>query len=278
MTPYLAATQSIDWNLLFHRIFNGSPVFWQALGATVYLSVCSELLGIILGIIAVSAARSRFRVLKAVAWLYRLVMRGTPPIVQIFFIYYGANLLLGFDLFPTKLVVGPVTVSGAVLAGIAALGLNEGAYMSEIIRGGLDSVDVGQLEAGLAVGMSKRQAMRRIIAPQAARVIIPTVGNQYNYMIKATSLLSFIGVYEMFQDAEVGYSATFRPVEYFIAVAFWYLVLTSAWGLVQSRIERKLGAAERRSTLRRRLRHRPGARPWAQPTLDRRAAVEKVQA
>lgn len=248
-----ASASQIDWNLLFHRIFNGSPVFWRALWATVYISVLAEILGIILGMITVGVSRSRVPPLRWLAWTYRLIMRGTPPIVQIFFIYYGANLLLGFDLFPTSLAIGSVTFSGAVIAGIVALGLNEGAYMSEIIRGGVDSVDVGQREAAIAVGMTGRQAMRRIIAPQAARVIIPTVGNQYNYMLKATSLLSFIGVYELFQDAEVGYSATFRPVEYFIGVAFWYLVLTSLWGLIQARIESKLGASEFDSRGERRL-------------------------
>lgn len=239
-----ASASQVDWHLLFERIFNSSPVFWRALATTVYISVCAELLGIILGIITMGLSRSRISPLRWLAWVYRLVMRGTPPIVQIFFIYYGANLLLGFDLFPTNLTVGSVTVSGAVIAGIVALGLNEGAFMSEIIRGGVDSVEAGQLEAALSVGMTRRQAMRKIIAPQAARVIIPTIGNQYNYMLKATSLLSFIGVYEMFQDAQVGYSATFRPVEYFIGVAIWYLVLTSVWGLIQSRIEKKLGASE----------------------------------
>jgi polar amino acid transport system permease protein len=239
-----ASASQIDWHLLFGRIFNGSPVFWGSLVATVYISVCAELLGIVLGIITMGASRSRILPLRWLAWLYRLVMRGTPPIVQIFFIYYGANLLLGFDIFPTNLTIASVTVSGAVVAGIVALGLNEGAYMSEIIRGGVDAVEVGQLEAALSVGMTRRQAMRKIIAPQAARVITPTIGNQYNYMLKATSLLSFIGVYEMFQDAQVGYSATFRPVEYFIGVAIWYLVLTSLWGLIQSRIEKKLGASD----------------------------------
>jgi polar amino acid transport system permease protein len=235
----------IDWHILFQRIANGQATFWRALSATVYLSVSAEVLGIILGIITVAIARSPVKPLRFLAWLYRLVIRGTPPIVQIFFIYYGANLLLGFNLFPTLLKLGIVSVPGAVIAGIAALGINEGAYMSEIIRGGLDSVDPGQLEAALAVGLTRRQAMRRIIAPQAARVIIPTIGNQYNYMIKATSLLSFIGVYELFEDAEVGYSATFRPVEYFLGVAFWYLVLTTVWSLIQAQIERKLGASER---------------------------------
>lgn len=248
-----ASATQIDWGLLFDRIFNGSSVFWRSLWTTVYIAVSAEVLGVLIGIVTLATLRSRIPPLRWLAWVYRLIMRGTPPIVQIFFIYYGANLILGFDLFPSQLTIGSVAISGAVLAGITALALNEGAFMSEIIRAGVDSVDSGQLESALAVGMTRRQAMRRIIAPQAARVITPAVGNQFNYMLKATSLLSFIGVYEMFQDAQVGYSASFRPVEYFIGVAIWYLVLTSLWGLVQARIEKKLGASDFDVTGERRL-------------------------
>ncbi len=88
-------------------------------------------------------------------------------------------------------------------------------------------------------------AMRRIVLPQAARVIVPPLGNEFNGMMKTTSLLAFIGVYELFLDAEQGYSVTFKPVEYFAAVAFWYLVLTTVWSLIQVQIERKLGASDR---------------------------------
>lgn len=255
MTAHLAAgsASQIDWGLLFDRIFNGDSVFWRSLWTTVYIAVTAEVLGVLIGILTLATLRSRIAPLRWLAWVYRLVMRGTPPIVQIFFIYYGANLILGFDLFPAQLTVGSMVISGAVLAGITALALNEGAFMSEIIRAGVDSVDSGQLESAMAVGMTRRQAMRRIIAPQAARVITPAVGNQFNYMLKATSLLSFIGVYEMFQDAQVGYSASFRPVEYFIGVAIWYLVLTSVWGLIQARIEKKLGASDSDFTRERRL-------------------------
>ncbi len=247
MIEVLAASGSatrMDWGLLVDRIFNNNPTFWGSLWVTVYISVLAEMLGIILGMITLGSRRSRFIVVRALSWFYQWIMRGTPPIVQIFFIYYGVNLLFGFNVFPTHATFVWVTVSGAVIAGIVALGLNEGAFMSEIIRGGIDSIDPGQLESALAVGMTRRQAMRRIVAPQAARVIIPTVGNQFNYMLKATSLLSFIGVYEMFQDAQVGYAATFRPVEYFMGVAFWYLVLTSLWAILQAKIEKKLGASE----------------------------------
>ncbi|MGH8963623.1 MAG: amino acid ABC transporter permease [Jatrophihabitantaceae bacterium] len=255
MTMHLAATSAtqIDWRLLRDRVFNGDSVFWRSLWTTVYIAVSAEVLGILIGIVTLATLRSRIAPLRWLAWVYRLVMRGTPPIVQIFFVYYGANLVLGFDLFPSQLTIGSWVFSGAVLAGITALALNEGAFMSEIIRAGVDSVDPGQLESAMAVGMTRRQAMRRIIAPQAARVVTPAVGNQFNYMLKATSLLSFIGVYEMFQDAQVGYAASFRPVEYFIGVAVWYLVLTSLWGLIQARIEKKLGASDADITGGRRL-------------------------
>jgi len=125
-----------------------------------------------------------------------------------------------------------------------ALAINEGAYMSEIIRAGIQSVDPGQMEAALSVGMPRSLAMRRIVLPQAARVIVPPLGNEFNGMIKNTSLLAFIGVYEMFFDAETHYSTTFKPVEYFLAVAFWYLVLTTIWSIIQARIERRLDPAE----------------------------------
>jgi len=255
MTAHMAATSAtqIDWRLLLDRVLNGDSVFWRSLWTTVYIAVSAEVLGVLIGILTLATLRSRVPPVRWLAWVYRLVMRGTPPIVQIFFIYYGANLVLGFDLFPAQITIGSTVISGAVLAGITALALNEGAFMSEIIRAGVDAVDPGQLESAMAVGMTRRQAMRRIIAPQAARVVTPAVGNQFNYMLKATSLLSFIGVYEMFQDAQVGYSASFRPVEYFIGVAVWYLVLTSVWGLIQARIEKKLGASDSDITGGRRL-------------------------
>jgi polar amino acid transport system permease protein len=161
----------------------------------------------------------------------------------VFFIFFGANLFFGFTLFPREVSLVGLTLSGAVLAGITALAVNEGAYMSEIIRAGIQAVDPGQMEAALSVGMTRSKAMRRIVLPQAARVIVPPLGNEFNNMIKNTSLLAFIGVYELFFDAEVGYSTTFRPVEYFFAVAFWYLVLTTIWSLIQARIERRLDPA-----------------------------------
>ena len=113
----------------------------------------------------------------------------------------------------------------------------------------IDSVDRGQMEAAKSIGMTYGLAMRRIILPQAARVIVPPLGNEFNAMIKNTSLVFTIGVYEMFSDAEIHYSQTFQPVEFFGAVAIWYLVLTSVWTVIQAAIERKLAASERADEL-----------------------------
>ena len=101
------------------------------------------------------------------------------------------------------------------------------------------------MEAAKSLGMTYSLGMRRIVLPQAARVIVPPLGNEFNNMIKTTSLVSFIGATELFQDAEIHYSQTFKPVEYFVAVAFWYLVLTSIWSLIQLWIERKLAKSDR---------------------------------
>jgi len=236
---------AVDWHLLKQRILEPNHPFVTALIRTVYIAVVAQILGVALGLASALMQMSRLRVLRFISYVYVLLVRGTPLLVQIFFMYYGANLLLGFTLFPRTVNFGLFSLDGVIVAGIAALAINEGAYMSEIIRAGITSIDRGQMEAAKSVGMRYSLAMRRIVLPQAARVIVPPLGNEFNGMIKNTSLLAFIGVYELFLDAEQGYSVTFKPVEYFIGVAFWYLVLTTIWTLIQVQIERKLGASER---------------------------------
>ena len=235
---------NVEWSIIAERILSPDREFWRALVTTISIAVIAQLLGIALGLISALAGVSRLVPVRFLSAAYVLLIRGTPLVVQIFFIYFGAPLFLEFNLFPREVVIGALVVSGAILAGITALAINEGAYMSEIIRAGIQSVDPGQMEAALAVGMTRPLAMRRIVLPQAARVIVPPLGNEFNGMIKNTSLLAFIGVYEMFFDAEVHYSTTFQPVEYFMAVAFWYLILTTIWSLIQARIERRLDPAE----------------------------------
>jgi polar amino acid transport system permease protein len=231
---------TVAWSVVWERIAHPDHAFALALWRTVYISISAQVIGVCLGLIAALMRMSRLRPLRILSGAYVLVFRGTPVIVQIFFVYFGANLLFGFTLIPNEVHIGITTLSGAVFAGIVALGINEGAYMREIIRAGIDSVDRGQMEAAKSLGMTYRLAMRRIVLPQAARVIVPPLGNEFNNMLKTSSLVFFIGVTELFGDAEIRNSTAFQPVEYFTAVAFWYLVLTSAWSMIQARIEKAL--------------------------------------
>ncbi|MGH2976749.1 MAG: amino acid ABC transporter permease [Gaiellaceae bacterium] len=226
---------AVDWHIIWLRIFHPGNVFARALWATVYISVISQAAGVALGLITALMRMSRFAPLRLISGIYVWVFRGTPLLVQIFYIYVTVNL-------PT-LHFGIWTVPSEALTGIVALSLNEGAYMREIIRAGIDAVDKGQMEASKSLGMRSGLAMRRIILPQAARVIVPPLGNEFNNMMKNTSLLSIIGVYELFADAQQGYSASFKS-EYYAAVAVWYLLLTTTWTFIQAWIERRLAKSE----------------------------------
>lgn len=226
-----------DWHIIWSRIFHPNGPFAHALWATIYISIVAQVLGILLGLVAALARMSRFLPFRLLSGTYVLIFRGTPVLVQIFFFYFALGL-------PNVIHLGVFNLTAEVAAGILALSINEGAYMREIIRAGIDSIDKGQMEAAKSLGMRSGLAMRRIILPQAARVIVPPLGNEFNNMMKTTSLVYTIGVYELFADAEQGYSQTFHT-EYFVAVAFWYLVLTTIWSLIQASIERRLAASER---------------------------------
>src|SRR6266540_3496494 len=240
---------AVDWHVVWERLFHPDSIFARALWTTIYIAVLAQVIGVVLGLIAALMRMSRIWPMRVLSGLYVWFFRGTPLLVQIFFIYFGVNLLFGFTLIPNSLHFGLFNLDGAVVAGILALGINEGAYMREIIRAGIDAIDKGQMEAARSLGMTYPLAMRRIVLPQAARVIVPPLGNEFNSMLKTSSLLSFIGVYELFQDADVHYANTFQPVEYFLAVACWYLLLTSIWALIQAQIERRLAASERADEL-----------------------------
>ncbi len=234
---------SVDWHIIWSRIFHPDHIFLRAMYTTVYIAVIAQVIGIVLGLIAALMRQSKLLPLRLLSGLYVLIFRGTPLLVQIFFIYFGANLLLGFTLIPNTLHLGLFSLDGAVVAGILALGINEGAYMREIIRAGIDAVDRGQMEAARSLGMTYRLAMRRIVLPQASRVIVPPLGNEFNNMLKTTSLLVIISVPELyvtFSRKNASGPTVFHPFELFIAAAIWYLLLTSVWGIIQAQIERRL--------------------------------------
>jgi polar amino acid transport system permease protein len=231
---------SFDWSFFWQYLLEPSSVYLNGLLLTVVLSVVSQLFGTALGLAAALARVSTFRPLQLAARFYIWVMRGTPLLVQIVFIYTGlaaANILRFHDVH-----LGFLLIAGNVQAGILALSLNEGAYMAEIIRAGIASVDHGQAEAASSLGMTRGLLMRRIVLPQALRLIIPPLGNQFNIMLKNSTLVSIIGVPELLLITESINSATFRTFELYTVVGLYFLTLTTLWGFAQRGIEARFAA------------------------------------
>ena len=218
---------AFDWGFFWHYLLEPSSVYLHGLWLTLSLSVISQSLGTVIGLFAALGRLSRFRLIQTIVGFYVWVMRGTPLLVQIVFIYTGlaAGNIFRFE----DIHLGFVVIPGNIQAAIVALSLNEGAYMSEIIRAGIASVDIGQTEAAKSLGMTYGKLMRRIVLPQAARVILPPLGNDFNGMLKNTTLVSVIGVPELLLATEMITSATFRVFELYLVVALYYLTLTTLW-------------------------------------------------
>jgi polar amino acid transport system permease protein len=218
----------------------------NGLGLTIGISVISQLIGVILGIFAAMGRLAKFLPFRLIANFYIWVFRGTPLLVQLSFFYYGLATA-GLFKWPS-IVAGPIDILPEILAGIVILGVNEGAYMAEIVRAGILAVDPGQTEAAKSLGMTYGQTMRRIVLPQAARVIIPPLGNEFNNMLKTTSLLSAVSIFELYNTFSVSAGQSYATFELFAACAVWYLLLTTIWGLVQSRIERRFSRGTEQSS------------------------------
>ena len=215
-----------DSNAFFETLF--SETFLVPALTTLGITFAAMALAIMLGFGGALAALSRFRALRWLAQGYLGFFRGVPVLVQIVFWYNALPVLTN----------NAINLP-ALIAGTIALGLNEGAYMTEIIRSGLISVDPGQREAARALGMTKARAMRRIVLPQALRVIIPPTGNQFIAMLKTTSLLFAIAVPEIFSTGTNIYSQNFKYFEVLLVVSLWYLALTAILTALQKLIERR---------------------------------------
>ena len=189
------------------------PQFWPASVVVVEITILSIVLSWVCGLACALAKASPFRVFRYPAEFYLWFVRGTPLLTQIFVIYFGLPQL-GLDL-------------DAFSAGVIALGVNGGAYVAEIIRGGLLSIPRGQSESAAALGMTYFQLMRRIVLPQVIRVIIPPITNDAATTLKNTSLLSTIAIMELMLQTQVIVSSTFRPFEFYILVSLIYLVMTT---------------------------------------------------
>lgn len=267
-----ASTYQYRWDFFFTSIFQPDSLILRGVGLTLFISVISQTIGVVLGVFGAIGKMAKSPVFRVPASLYVWFFRGTPLLVQISLIYFGLGVT-GIYSWPDIQALGPFG-KGAVQAGIMALGVNEGAYMSEIVRAGILSIDPGQMEAGKSLGMTFGQAMRRIILPQAARVIVPPLGNEFNNMLKTTSLLVVISVPELyvtFSYKNASGPTVFHPFELFLAAAVWYLLLTTIWGLIQAQIERRLGrgvGGERGPSLRERLFGIRAARPEELPLIS----------
>lgn len=234
---------NFDWDYFWRSLFTPHESFLHGLGLTIAISVAAMVLALALGLIIAVMGRSRFMPFRVFASLYIWVIRGTPLLVQLVIIYTGFaaaelfrfedfSLSFNFETFSIGLFI-----KGAVQAAIVALMLNESAYISEIVRGGLESIEKGQNEAALSLGMTPLASMRWIIVPQAIRVMVPPLGNSFNGLMKNTSILSIIGVAEMFQIGSSMSASTFKVFEIYIVVALYYLLLTTIWTVIQTFIE-----------------------------------------
>ena len=229
---------TFDWSYFWASLVTPTPRFLSGLALTVIISVVSMALALIVGLLVALMGRSRFLPFKIFSSIYIWIIRGTPLLVQLVIIYTGfaaANLFRFQDVD----VLGAL-IRGAVQAAIVGLTLNESAYIAEIVRSGLESVDRGQNEAAISLGMTPLQSMRQIIVPQAIRVMVPPLGNSFNGLMKSTSILSIIGVAEMFQVGSTMSSATFKTFEVYAVVALYYLALTTIWTFIQTAIENVL--------------------------------------
>lgn len=213
------------WDSFFDNLT--STYLLGGVWVTVWLSVLAMALGLALGLVSALLAISQNSFLRRVSGVYTTLWRGTPMLVQLIIIYTGLPQL-GIQL----------TVVQSALIG---LGVNEGAYISEIIRAGIQAVPKGQSEAARALGMNYFRRMRLVTLPQAVRLIVPPLGNNFNGLLKSSSLVSVISMEELLRRSQLQIQVEFAVLEIFTVTALYYLVLTSFWSAIQRRLERRLG-------------------------------------
>lgn len=239
---------NFDWVVLWKYLWPPSaledPLIRTGLVVTIAVSIVAQALGVLFGLFAALGKMSKFAPLRIIADAYIWYFRGTPLLVQMALLFFGLGVTHIYD-FP-DILIGDLKIIGAIQAGTLALAINEGAYMAEIVRAGIEAIDPGQMEAAKSLGMTFGLAMRRIILPQAAKVIVPPLGNEFNNMMKTTSLMEFISAPELFFAYTQLNARLFQPFELFIAASLYYLAMTTVWSIIQSRIEAGLG--ERKGT------------------------------
>lgn len=238
----IVVNENLHWDVIAAHLMDGRVL--GGLWVTIQLTVLSMLIGLVLGILAAVTQLSGSPVLRGASALYTWFFRGTPLLVQLIF-WFNIGLVfpsfgLGVPFDGPKLIEWQanelITPFTAALLGLA---INEGAYMAEIVRAGIRSVDPGQREAAEALGMSHRQVLRRVVLPQAMRVIIPPTGNQFISMLKTTSMVSVIAGAELLTVSQRIYLGNFEVIAMLIVASIWYIVLTTVASVGQHFVERR---------------------------------------
>ena len=209
------------------------PLLLQGALVTLEITALAVGLGLVYGLVAALAQLSKFAPLRLIAKVYVDFIRGTPLLVQIFIIYFALPVVIGHRIDP-------------FFAAVAACSINSGAYVAEIFRAGIQSIDIGQMRAGLSLGMNWTMTMRYIILPQAFKRIIPPLGNEFIAMLKDSSLVSVIGFEELTRSGQLIIAETYGSLEIWSAVAIIYLVMTLTITRIVSVLEKKFRASDAR--------------------------------
>ncbi len=239
----VATNPRFGWGTAGHYLFSDRVL--HGLLVTLELTVVSMLVGIVLGVLLAVMRLSPNPLVAGASGLYIWFFRGIPVLVQILFWSFIAALYptvsLGIPFGPDLVHGDANTLITPFLAAILGLGLNQAAYQAEIVRAGILSVEEGQTDAAHALGMTRLQTMRRIVLPQAMRVIVPPTGNEVISMLKTTSLVSVIAYPELLYSVQLIYAANFRQIPLLLVACFWYLVVTTILSIGQYYVERRFG-------------------------------------
>lgn len=213
--------------LFFELLVEHFPSFMKAMGQTVQITLYSLLIASILGIIFGLMKVSRSGILSSIANAYIWIIRGTPLLVQIYFVYFGIPMATGISLTEWN-------------AGIITMSLNAGAYMAEIVRGGIEAVDPGQMEAARSLGLPYRKSMTKVVLPQALKTMLPSIINQFIITLKDTSLLSVIGVRELTMNGKIITANNMETIRMWGIVAIYYLIVISILTLIANKLENRI--------------------------------------
>jgi polar amino acid transport system permease protein len=236
----IVTNDNFGWPTVWDYMFNDRVL--RGLQNTLILTVISMLIGIVGGVLLAVMRLSPNPLTKGAAGIYIWLFRGTPLITQLVFWNFLAfaypRLGLGIPFGPEFVSWDTNTLINQFTASLLGLGLNEAAYMAEIVRGGIQSIDSGQLEAASALGMKRTTTLRRIVLPQAMRVIVPPTGNETIAMLKTTSLVVTIGYYELMVAVQTIYAQNFKTIPLLLTAVIWYLFMTSILTAIQIQIEK----------------------------------------